>query len=599
MTVRLSRERIDSFCGNVLPLRLLSSSDLSGQPISWRVEGESVALRTFSSEADHPFSDGVLLTLTKPGLSSVFAEWNGESYCCPVSVRPMKTAASDGPFQYYIGDFHDHTTTEHNHDRFAARETGFPIDLIRQIRDENRLDFHVVSDHASTLNPRDFFRGFADEEAAQPMELIVFPGSESEVSAVETDRYGYFHKNSGEIVTVNASNFSSVRSWDEFYREMEGSPFAVCALAHPQIVGWSVPGIWNFSLHRNNTPRLKNMVKMVEMGNGGDRESNQLNEYIYSVALDNGFRVSTTCSSDCHGPRWGYDVFPGKTIIMAQEKSKEAFLDAMLHNRIYACESGNLKLKYTVNKTPAPCNLAPADIYDVHLEIDCFREDESTLPIRCQLISDGGKTVFSHEGAPFSRLDFSIESDSASYFYLRLMDSQGRKTWSPPVYTGRRPAPDSRDFLISMDKSGCTATDETTGLDASLLLCDDPSMVWTSEQGRASILIDMKEIRTIAGFSHYPFPVTRELLKGSSTPAKLAEFPSEYRVSVSTDGKTFSEWDHGVFRIFGGEEIIPHEECEARYVRLEILSTVGCASGLTAYKAAPLTIGEITIYARK
>ena len=141
--------------------------------------------------------------------------------------------------------------------------------------------------------------------------------------------------------------------------------------------------------------------------------------------------------------------------------------------------------------------------------------------------------------------------------------------------------------------------DELTGLDASFLLCDDPSKVWTNPKGRASILIDMQEIRKIAGFSHYPFSVTRELLKGISEPAKLAEFPSEYRISVSTDGKTFSEWDHGVFRIFGGEEIIPFEECESRYVRLEIISTVGCASGLTAYKAAPLTIGEITIYARK
>jgi len=596
MTVRLSRERIDSFCGNVLPLRLLSASDLSAAQIFWRTEGEAVALRTFSEEEEFPFNDGVLLTLMKPGKARVLAELNGAEYACDVTVRPIKTAAPDDTLHYYIGDFHDHTTTEHNHARFAARESGFPIDLICQIRDEGRLDFHVVSDHASTLNPRDFFRGFTDEEAAQPMHLIVFPGSESEVSAVETDRYGYAHKNSGEIVTVNAANFSSVRSWDEFFRDMENSPFAVCALAHPQIVGWSVPGLWNFSLHKNNTPRFRNMVKMVEMGNGGDRESNQLNEYTYSVALDNGFRVSTTCSSDCHGPRWGYDAFPGKTIIMACEKSKEAFLDAMLHNRIYACESGNLKLKYTVNGTSAPCDLAPANRYDFHLEISCFREDESTLPVRCQLISDHGKTLWSHEGAPFTALDFSISSDCASYFYLRLMDSQGRKTWSPPVYTGRPSASIPFDSLIPIDKSGFTAIDELTGSDASLLLCDDPSKVWSSEQGRASLLIDMKEIRKISGFSHYPFPVTREMLKGISEPAKLAEFPSEYRISVSADGKTFTECDRGVFRVFGGEEIIPFAECEARYVRLEILSTVGRAGGLAAHQDVPLTIGEVTLY---
>ena len=599
MTVRLSREQIDSFCGNVLPIRLLSSADLSNQPIHWRVEGDSVALRTFSEEKEQPFSDGVLLTLIKPGSACVCAELNGESYRCPVNVRPMKTASADDELQYFIGDFHDHTTTEHNHARFAVRETGFPIDVIRQIRDENRLAFHVVSDHASTLNPRDFFRGFTDEEDAQPLEHIVFPGAESEVTAVEQDRYGYAHKNSGEIVTVNASNFSSVRSWDEFYRDMKDSPFAVCALAHPQIVGWSVPGIWNFNLRKNGTPRLRELVKMVEMGNGGDRESNQLNEYTYSVALDNGFRVSTTCSSDSHGPQWGYDVFPGKTIIMAYEKSKEAFLDAMLHNRIYACESGNLKLRYTVNGVPAPCELAPAAAYDFHLKIGCFRDDPSALPVRCQLISDGGRTLFSHEGEPFSQLDFSIKSDRASYFFLRLMDRQGRKTWSVPVYTGRSAVPASYDSLVPMDKSRFTATDELTGREASLLLCDDPSKVWTSGSGRASILIDMKEEKIIAGLSHYPFPVMRETLKGISVPAKLAEFPSEYRISASTDGMNFTECDHGVFRVFGGEEIIPFAECEARYVRLEIFSTIGRVGGLPAYKDASLAIGEITIFSKK
>ena len=86
--------------------------------------------------------------------------------------------------------------------------------------------------------------------------------------------------------------------------------------------------VWNFSLEKNNTPALRRMVKLVEVGNGGDRKSNLINEYVYSVALDNGFRVSTCCSSDSHGPVWGYGAFPGKTVLMAPEKSREAFLDA-------------------------------------------------------------------------------------------------------------------------------------------------------------------------------------------------------------------------------------------------------------------------------
>ena len=172
----------------------------------------------------------------------------------------------------------------------------------------------------------------------------------------------------------------------------------------------------------------------------------------------------------------------------------------------------------------------------------------------------------------------------------------GRKTWSPPVFTGRMHEEIAADCLIPVEKADLTAQDELTGSDASLLICDDPLKIWTAESGRASILIDMKQVRQIAGVSHYPFPVLRHLLGGRPESRILAEFPSEYRISVSTDSETFTECAHGVFRVFGGEEIIGFEPCEARYVRLEILSTVGAASGLPAYREVPLSIGEITIY---
>lgn len=599
MPVRLSCEKIDSFCGNVLAIKLLSDKDISNSQIRWYSEGDAVSIRTFESEKEFPFSDGALITLLCPGSDAVCAEIDGETLRCPVSIRPMKRAVPGEPLNYYIGDFHDHTSEEHDHDRFAARETGFPIDCINQIRNENKLDFHVLSDHAVTTNPRYFFRGFTDEQAAQPMELIVFPGTESEVTAIEHDRYGMPHKNSGEIVTVNAAAFSWAHSWEEFYSAMEGSPFAVCALAHPQVVGWSVPGIWNFSLHKNNTPQLKRMVKMVEMGNGSDRESNLINEYTYSYALDNGFRVSTTCSSDSHGPLWGYDVFPGKTVIMAPEKSKEAFLDAMQHNRIYACDSGNLKVSYTVNGVPAPADLALADQYDFHLEIGCFHEDPSTLPVKCQVISDYGKTLLTLEGEPFTTLDFTVSSDSARYFYLRLVDGKGRRTWTPPVYTGRAYDSSAKDDIEPIAKSGMTAKDELTGEDAAVLLSDDPRQLFTAPSGQASILIDMQQERKIAGVGHYPYIVTHQAQKHLTVPQKISGFPSEYRISVSTDGETFTECACGVFRIFGGEEIIRFDERDARYVRIEILSTVGRTSDLSAYKNASLSMAELTVYAQK
>ena len=120
---------------------------------------------------------------------------------------------------------------------------------------------------------------------------------------IEEDRFGIPFKNSGEIVCVNSSQYRGTRSWEAFYKVMEEAPHAIGVLAHPYIAGHVVKGIWNFSLHKNNGPEFKRLIKGIESGNGGLRHANPINEYMYSLALDNGFRVSLTCASDCHAPK--------------------------------------------------------------------------------------------------------------------------------------------------------------------------------------------------------------------------------------------------------------------------------------------------------
>ena len=360
----LSKNEINSFCGNVVPLTFKGEGK-----VNWSTDSDAVTIRTFS-EGELAFSNGVLLTLQKAGSATVTAECNAEKYQCKINIREMKTWSGE-PLNYYVGDLHDHTTDEHNHDKFIVRESGFPIDVINAVKEDGRMDFHVISDHTKTLNQRDFFRGFTDDEISEPKEHIAFPGSESEVTVVVEDRYGIPHKNSGEIVVFNANNYSYAHSWEEFFKDYENSPFAVAILAHPQVSGFSVKGIWNFDLDKNNSPDMRRLIKGIEMGNGGDRESNMLNEYVYSKALDNGFKVSTTCSSDSHGNSgWGYGIFPGKTVIMAAEKTKEAFLDAFNNSRFYACSSGNHKLTVTVNGKMAPCTLEETDTYEFKVDID-------------------------------------------------------------------------------------------------------------------------------------------------------------------------------------------------------------------------------------
>ena len=598
MERRLSRERIESFAGDVLPLRLLGGEAYGKEPITWTCVGDCVQLTSFAGEDPGSFTDGVLLTLLAPGEAVVTAALEGREYRCGVSVREMKTAASGKALEYFVGDLHDHTTMEHGTEAFRIREEDFPIDYIRQVRDEGKLDFGVVSDHGDLLNDREFFRGFADGEDAGLTKLILFPGCESEVSPLETDRYGIVHKNAGEIVTFNAASYAGVDSWEAFFRRFDNSPFAVCCLAHPQVLGFSTKGMWNFCLDRNNDPRFREMVKLVEMGNGEDRDSNLINEYVYSVALDNGFRISPACNSDSHGPLWGYDCFPGKTVIMAPERTKEAFLDALRNNRVYATESGNVKLFWSVCGVAAPGTVPLTSRYEFHVEAELFHEDPDSVPVKCQVISDYGICVKSVEGEKLSSFDFRVESDTARYFYLRLVDRLGRKTWSCPVWTGRPLDGKSDDTPVPLNKKDFRAVEEGSGADASVLLNDDPEAAWTSGGASCSIRIDMGAVQEAAGLGVYHPLLEAGKLKaaGIPSPEALSHLAYEYRVSTSTDGETFTEKASGVFRIFGAESVIRFTRHDARFLRLEILSTVGANSCLAAYREANIAVAELTVF---
>ncbi|MBO5220940.1 MAG: discoidin domain-containing protein [Clostridia bacterium] len=593
----LSKTEISSFRGNVIPLQLISDTDLSKADIRWSCDGDILSIHTFSGEEEECFNDGILLTLKDIGTTTVTAQYESNTYSCTVTVREGKKAEKGDKMQFFAGDFHDHTSELHKHELFAAREKDFPIDYLNKQKEDGRLDFAVISDHAIVTNRKDFFRGFTDLELAEPMSTVIFPGSESEVTFIEADRFGRNHKNAGEIVCVNANNFNFSRSWEPFWEAFSDAPYAVCVLAHPQVVGWDKNGIWNFQLHKNNTPLMKQLIKGVEMGQGN--AGCMLYEHIYSVALDCGFKVSTTCSSDCHGPNWGYDAWPGKTVIMAPEKSGEMFLDALWNRRFYATESGNVKLWYTVNDAIAGETLPITNNYKFRIELDYFKEDPTTVPVTCQVISDRGLVVKTVTPKEFS--DFTVISSTARYFYLRLVDEKGRKTWSAPVWTGREADSTTLPDLIPLDKENITATDQVSGTKIPLLLNNNPGEWWDSDHPTAEIILDLNKVQKVSAVGHCPPHIVMSdfQTKGINGTDMFARFADEYEISVSTDGEHYTFCADGRIRVHGGEVVIPFPEAEARYIKFTVKSTVGKTCGYKAYENANLSMGELTVFTLK
>ena len=590
--IKMSKDEVSSYLGDVLPLSLIGEGLSYLSDVSWRVEGDAVSLREFDTDADFGIKNGVLISLNSLGEASVYAKYLGEEYVTRVTVREMLESDNDECQVYLRGDMHHHTSMNHKHDEFAKHENEDIPDYVDFMRGEGLLDFTVISDHAGVTNDRDFWRGFDLTEGTAP---IIFAGAESEVNYKETNRFGIVERKSGEIVTMMSAGYvDSDDSYEPFEREMRYSKGAFAIFAHPHVVGFSTKGIWNFDYPSRTSPLMLSLMRGIEMGNGADMKENMLHEYAYPAALDAGFRVSPTCSSDGHGPSCGFYGVPGKTVVIAKENSKEAIHEAFLKNRFYATESGNVKLKYTVNGVTAPATIPPTDEYVFHIELDYFAHDTSTEPILLEIVSDYGKRAATVD-VKGNIIDVTVRSDTARYFYLRLTDSEARKTWSYPVWCGREFDKKREITVEPIDLSKAMAT--VDGKECYTVINGDPTDYYDTGAVSPTVLIDLGKVEKVAAVGLYQRIIERQGKPvGWVTSDDSRSLVSRYEIYTSVDGKEYTLAASEVAKQLSGEAIVDFTPRVARYVRIDCLSNVGNDSRHPRYKGCPTAIGNIAIF---
>ncbi len=598
MSYSISRKAINAFIGEVFAVYLISDNNEIPSQVKWESDSESLKIRKFNTGDEYGTEAGIVAVATNAGCYTVKATIGGEEYVCRITARQMKTYDGKTPLNYYRGDMHVHTSMDHCRETFAKRDGESPYDMLKTVKDEGTLDFTVISDHGDVLCEKEFLKGFIDAERIEPIDTVIFPGSESEANVYVTDRFGTIHKHSGEVVMINTMGYSGSVEWDGFLLDHKESPAPVGVFAHPQVVGSDGSlGLWNNDYARIKDNGLDRFMRLVEIGNGEDRGENLIHEYSYTDALDAGFKVSVSVGSDSHGPVYGSKVCTGKTVIMATEKTKEAMLDALLSNRAYATESGNVMLSYSVNGQNAPATLESATAYYFKVDISYFEEDCNSEIVKCQVISDYGNKLITIPVEGCSSLSFSICSNTARYFYLRLVDRLGRKTWSMPIWTGREFDKYREKSYDLIPYDNYKAYDEV-GNDLSVIKNDN---IWRDHifDGKsASVILELNEDTALCalGITHKKLSWADMRAKGEKTADYLQGFVSKYRISVSSDGKEYKEVKRGVIKVFGDEVILDFAPTSAKFIKFEALSTVGYESDFPKYLDANVRIANISIY---
>jgi hypothetical protein len=111
----------------------------------------------------------------------------------------------------------------------------------------------------------------------------------------------------------------------------------------------------------------------------------------------------------------------------------------------------------------------------------------------------------------------------------------------------------------------------------------------------------MGEEKTVCALGHIAPEIhaDRSAATGLKSRELMARFARDFVISASLDGENYITVRDGLFRNFGGEELIRFEPTRARFIKLSVKNTVGKCSGWRDFENEPLEICEITLLNNK
>ena len=161
-------------------------------------------------------------------------------------------------------------------------------------------------------------------------------------------------------------------------------------------------------------------IQGIEVYNTSTRYiGKEYNMQCWDELLDAGFRYTALAVDDMHGKR---DLFKGFTMILAEDPSPEAVLNALRNGDFYASQGPRFTRISFEN------GILSADFTPVIAAIGVMRLSRG----HCQCIEDAEGP--GSENREITRLEVDLSQVRNSYVRIQLRDAAGRMAWSNPVF---------------------------------------------------------------------------------------------------------------------------------------------------------------------
>lgn len=385
----------------------------------------------------------------------------------PITFSYTAKKATGGERNYF-GQLHSHTT---NSDGAGTLEEAFAW-----ARDNAKLDFFAVTDHSNSFdtapagdkagtynlgvynssNERWQNGKRAAAEAAVPGEYVSFYGFEmtwsggpGHINTLATE--GFVSRNNTEL--NNKTNDAGLRA---YYELLKLHPESISQFNHPGTT------FGNFSGFAYYDPIIDQRITLIEVGNGEGAigSGGYFPSYEqYDLALDKGWHVAPTNNQDNHKALWG-NANTARTVIYTNDFTTEGIYQALRDMRVYATEDANLDIVYTLN------NEMLGTILDEVPEEAVFKVEAKNTAggnkvESISIITNGGVEVYNQNyGTAEAVLDYVMEAPAAGYYYIKVVQEDGRIAVTAPVWIGKADAVGISEVVSST--SSPVTTEELT-----------------------------------------------------------------------------------------------------------------------------------------
>jgi PKD repeat protein len=350
---------------------------------------------------------------------------------------------------HYFGNIHSHSSYSDGNKDSATSLMTKPIQNFLYAKESLQTDFYGISEHnhegAGMKAAYYFNQGLRDADSATV---------EGEFIAMYGMEWGVI-SSGGHILLYG---FDSLCGWDfgsseiyipeadftKLWKTINRKPGTFAYLAHPQSGDYG--GIFNSPAN----PTADSAIAGMAMRSGPAFSTNNTysnpstGTYLnrYNDALKRGYHLGVGLDHDTHNSVFDRQS-AGRLVVMSPILNRTEIIEGIKRRRIYSSDDWNTKVNFFVNNLPMGSIIEDSGNPEIYVNVaDPDAEQISSITIYYGVPGSGNNPTVLTSVNNSATLSYShnISNNNNYYYYLYIVQADGDKIWSSPIWYKRNDA---------------------------------------------------------------------------------------------------------------------------------------------------------------